>query len=50
MPALTFPAAATSEDLAMLLGCADRALYRIKQEGGGAAAHAREETLLTVRA
>ena len=39
------------DDLPALLGCADRALYRIKQEGGGAAAHARaDDGLLTARA
>ena len=30
-------------DLQRLLACADRALYRIKREGGGAAAHAQAE-------
>ena len=29
----------TSEDLAHLLECADRALYKVKRQGGGAAAH-----------
>ena len=31
------------EELSALLACADRALYKIKREGGGAAAHARTD-------